>query len=128
MRAIGLAIRRCSIEFCRELRFKATARVFELSFSPRNVGQHCVQPLWTQYQEPEHKHEQDFCAKTHDHSLVTRWSLATMIVVLTGFSSSACIADLKPRIPSPIPLPSSGSFLGPNTSNAIPKITSRCIG
>ena len=66
MRAIGFAIRRCSIEFCRELRFKATARVFELSFSPRNVGQHCVQPLWTQYQETEPKHEQDFCAKTHD--------------------------------------------------------------
>src|SRR5260370_11268202 len=38
------------------------------------------------------------------------------------------MADLKPRIPSPIPLPNSGSFLGPNTSRAIPKITSRCIG
>jgi hypothetical protein len=27
-----------------------------------------------------------------------------------------------------IPWPSSGSFLGPKTSNAIPKITSKCIG
>src|SRR6266851_9796789 len=43
----------------------------------------------------------------------------------SGFS---LMADLKPRIPSPIPLPNSGSFLGPNTSRAIPKITSRCIG
>src|SRR6266853_2656989 len=43
----------------------------------------------------------------------------------SGFS---LMADLKPRIPSPIPLPNSGSFLGPNTSRTIPKITSRCIG
>src|SRR5882724_2434580 len=37
--------------------------------------------------------------------------------------SCSCIADLKPRIPSPIPLPNSGSFLGPNTSKAIPAHT-----
>ena len=42
---------------------------------------------------------------------------------------SSCLrADLKPRMPSPIPLPSSGSFLGPNTSSAIPKMTSKCMG
>ena len=69
MRAIGLALPRRSIEFCRQLRLEATARVFELSFSPRHVGQHCVQPLWTQNQEPEHKHEQNFRAKTHDSLL-----------------------------------------------------------
>jgi hypothetical protein len=57
------------IEFCRELRLEATARVFELGFSPRDVGQHCVQPLRTQYQKREHKQEQDFGAKTHDSLL-----------------------------------------------------------
>src|SRR6266550_4425636 len=50
------------------------------------------------------------------------------MVVLSERSSCSFIADLKPRIPSPIPLPSSGSFLGPNTSKAIPKITNRCVG
>ena len=43
--------------------------------------------------------------------------------VCSGFS-----ADLKPRMPSPIPFPNSGSFFGPNTSKAIPKMTSKCIG
>jgi len=37
-------------------------------------------------------------------------------------------ASLNPRIDSPKPLPSSGNFLGPKTSKAIPRITSRCIG
>src|SRR5437660_7916995 len=50
------------------------------------------------------------------------------MVVLSERSSCSFIADLKPRIPSPIPLPSSGSFFGPNTSKAIPKITNRCVG
>src|SRR2546425_10115286 len=50
------------------------------------------------------------------------------MVFLSERSSCSFIADLKPRIPSPIPLPSSGSFLGPNTSKAIPKIANRCVG
>jgi hypothetical protein len=29
---------------------------------------------------------------------------------------------------SPSPLPNSGSFFGPNTSRARPKMTSKCIG
>jgi hypothetical protein len=33
------------------------------------VSQHCVQPLRSQYQECEHKHEQDFSAETHDSPL-----------------------------------------------------------
>jgi hypothetical protein len=45
-----------------------------------------------------------------------------------GDTSSPFIAVLNPRKPSPIPLPNSGNFFGPNTSNAIPKTTSRCIG
>jgi len=40
---------------------------------------------------------------------------------LSEDSSRSFIADLKPLILSPIPLPSSGGFLGPNTSKAIPK-------
>src|SRR5439155_5126782 len=43
-------------------------------------------------------------------------------------SGSSLIADLNPRMPSPSPLPSSGSFLGPNTNSAIPTITNRCMG
>src|SRR5258708_5033958 len=50
------------------------------------------------------------------------------MVLLSEGSSCSLIADLKPRIPSPIPLPNSGSLLGPNTSKAIPKITNRCVG
>jgi transcriptional regulator with GAF, ATPase, and Fis domain len=37
--------------------------------SPRNVSQHCVQLLWSQYDESEHNHKQDFSAKTHDSPL-----------------------------------------------------------
>jgi hypothetical protein len=33
------------------------------------VSQHCVQPLRSQYQECEHKHEQDFSAEIHDSLL-----------------------------------------------------------
>src|SRR4029077_12631441 len=36
--------------------------------------------------------------------------------------------SLSARIPSPIPLPNSGSFFGPNTRRAIKKITSKCMG
>jgi len=41
---------------------------------------------------------------------------------------SAFIADLKPRIPSPSPLPSSGSFLGPKIKRAKPTMTNKCMG
>ena len=58
-----------SVEFCRELRPEAAACVFELSFSPRHVSQQGVQLLWAQYQQREHKYEQDFRAKTHDSPL-----------------------------------------------------------
>src|ERR1700690_809548 len=48
----------------------------------------------------------------------------------SAFASSllSFIPSFNARMPSPKPLPSSGSFLGPNTSKAIKKITSRCIG
>src|SRR5271157_3141911 len=38
------------------------------------------------------------------------------------------IPSFRARIPSPSPLPSSGSFFGPKTSRAMAKITSRCVG
>jgi hypothetical protein len=58
-----------SVEFRRELRFEAAAGLFELSFSPRYVSQQFVQLLWTQYQESEHKYEQNFGTQTHDSPL-----------------------------------------------------------
>src|SRR3984893_15347074 len=58
-----------SIEFRRELRLEAAACLFELSFRPCQASQQCVQLLWTQYQQSEHKHEQNFRSKTHDSPL-----------------------------------------------------------
>jgi len=55
-----------SVEFRRELRLEAPARIFELGFSPRHVSQQCVQLLWTQNQQSEHKYEQDFGTQTHE--------------------------------------------------------------
>src|SRR4029077_11612222 len=64
----------------------------------------------------------------------TQESGQLLVSVFFLWSEEACAGGLsfKPpfraRIPSPRPFPSSGSFLGPNTSKAIKKITSRCIG
>jgi hypothetical protein len=46
-----------------------------------------------------------------------------VVVVPPGFPSSALMADLKPRMPSPIPLPGSVSFFG-RTLAAIPGLIS----
>src|SRR5579859_4195342 len=48
--------------------------------------------------------------------------------LISGEASPSFIAARNPRMPSPSPLPNSGIFFGPNTSNAIPRITIRCIG
>src|ERR1700722_8865392 len=69
MRGLSPILVMRSIEFGRELRLEAAACVFELSFSSYHVSQQRVQLLWTQYQQSEHKHEQDFSAKTHDSRL-----------------------------------------------------------
>jgi hypothetical protein len=37
-------------ELGRELRFEATGRVFDLSFTSRNLAQHGVQLSWTRYE------------------------------------------------------------------------------
>src|SRR5712691_2393352 len=58
-----------SVEFRRELRLEAPARLFELGFSPRHVSQQCVQLLWTQNQQSEHKYEEDFGTQTHESPL-----------------------------------------------------------
>lgn len=69
MRGISLALLMRSVEFRCELTLESAACLFELSFSPCHVSQQCVQLLWTQYQQSEHKYEQDFGAKTHDSPL-----------------------------------------------------------
>jgi|ERR1700685_3529057 hypothetical protein len=69
MRSISFSLLMRSVEFRRELRFEAAAGLFELDFSPRHVSQQRVQLLWTQYQQSEHKYEQDFGSQTHDSPL-----------------------------------------------------------
>jgi hypothetical protein len=69
MRSIGFPDLMHSVEFRRELRFEASAGLFELGFSPRHVSQQCVQLLRTQYQQSEHEYEQDFGTQTHDSPL-----------------------------------------------------------
>src|ERR1700685_1664929 len=51
------------------MRLKAAAGLFELGFGPRHVPQQCVQLLRTQYQQSEHKYEQDFGTQPHDSLL-----------------------------------------------------------
>lgn len=65
----GFAVVRRSIDFCHELGLESAARIFELSFRPGHMSQHFLQPLWTQHQEPQYKHEQDFSAKAHNSLL-----------------------------------------------------------
>ena len=73
MRSISSSILICSLELRRELRLEAAAGLFELGFSPRHVSQQRVQLLWTQYQQSEHKYEQDFGTQTHDSALGNAW-------------------------------------------------------
>jgi len=69
MRSISFSLLMRSVEFRRKLRLEAAAGLFELGFSPRHVSQQRVQLLWTQYQQSEHKYEQDFSTQTHDSPL-----------------------------------------------------------
>jgi hypothetical protein len=69
MGGLSLAVVMRSIKVRDELRLYAAGRLLEFSFSPGYVSQHGVQPLWSQDHESEHKHEQDFCSKTHDSPL-----------------------------------------------------------
>src|SRR5690348_7133823 len=65
MRGLSLALVMRSFEFRPKLRLEVAACLFELSLSPCHASQQCVQLLWTQYQQSEHKHEQDLRSKTH---------------------------------------------------------------
>lgn len=118
----------CIPEFGGQLRSEAAARFSEPRFRSCHAGEHTLQPLRTQHQEPEREDEKNVCAKTHTSPPVYTLLAGGMFVSALSDVSCSLMADLNPRIPSPIPLPSSGSFLGPKTSRAIPKITSRCIG
>jgi hypothetical protein len=69
MRSISFSRLMRSVEFRRELSLETAAGLFKLSFSPRHVSQQCVQLLRTQYQQSEHKHEQDFGTYPHDSPL-----------------------------------------------------------
>src|SRR6266478_9742001 len=69
MRGLSLTLVMRSIEFCPKLRLEAAACLFELSLSPCQASQQRVQLLWTQYQQSQHQHEQDFRSKTHDSPL-----------------------------------------------------------
>jgi len=66
MRAIGLALSMRSRRFGAELRLYAVRRILEFSFNPRHLSQHCMQPLWSQYNKSEHDRKQDFSAETQD--------------------------------------------------------------
>jgi hypothetical protein len=96
MRAIGSAVARRSIEFCRQLRLEAAARLFKASFSPGDVPQHRVQPLGTEYQHPEHENEKYFCAEAH------RSSLHSLIVVSdSGRADGLLFVSLDGRFETP---------------------------
>jgi hypothetical protein len=69
MQGFSWALLSRSIKLDGDLRLYATRRVLEFSFGPGHVSQHGVQPLWSQYQKSEQKHEQDFRSETHDSLL-----------------------------------------------------------
>jgi len=69
MRAIGSALSTRSLKFRSELRLEPARRILEFSSSPRHMSQHGMQWLWSQYNESEHNHKQEFSAKTHDSPL-----------------------------------------------------------
>jgi hypothetical protein len=70
MRTIRFDFPVTRLKFRAQLRLEAAARFFKLSFSARHVSQDCVQALWTQHQQSEHQHEQDFRAEPHASPLV----------------------------------------------------------
>jgi hypothetical protein len=53
-------------EFRFQLRLEAVGCLLKLRFGPRYMSEDCRQPLWTQQQQSEHKHEHDFRSKSHD--------------------------------------------------------------
>src|ERR1700722_16850484 len=70
MRTIRFDFPVTRLKFRAQLRLETAARFFKLSFSARHVSQDCVQALWTQHQQSERQHEQDFRAEPHASPLV----------------------------------------------------------
>src|SRR6516162_4540224 len=112
------------LQFRGKLRLEFLGSFVEVRLGFRDPNHKGVHLLWTQHHVSETGEQEEFCAEAHHPVFYT--SLPSTTVGFWFVCSSGLIADLKPRMPSPIPLPSSGSFWGPNTSRAIPRITSRC--
>ncbi len=117
-----------SVEFRGELNLETAAGLFELSFCARHVSQQYVQLLRTQYQQSEHKDKQDFGTYPHDSPL--------SCVLSAGDGDRGAgrffFVSFHGRLEAADALSNSfakfWSFLGPNTSKAIPKMISRCMG
>src|ERR1700730_4387241 len=86
---------------------------------------------------PPHEHcsemtgDGDQCRRREQRDTIQPFRRVYFLVVLYSPESACSLSItelLNPRIASPIPFPSSGNLFGPNTSKAMPKITSRCIG
>ncbi len=69
-----------SVEFRRELRLEAAARLFELSFSSNVCS--CFGPNTS---SPSMSMNRISVPKPTIHPLVMLWSLATVVVMLAGF-------------------------------------------
>jgi hypothetical protein len=86
--------------------------LFHLRQTPANFLSNLYRLLGSKHNESEHQ------KKSHRQNHTTL--LTPSVLVLSAGFSSPLIAALKPLIPSPKPLPSSGSFFGPKTSNQNP--------
>src|SRR5581483_8018288 len=111
MREIGSVVTRRSIEFCRELRLEAAARLFKASFGPGDVPQDRVEPLGAEYQHAEHENKEYFCAEAH-HSPLHR----LMVVSDGGRVEGLLFVGLNGRLETPNALSDTfaklGKFLG----------------
>jgi hypothetical protein len=86
----------------REVGLETAGDLVELCLGMRYQSRQGVHLLGSEFQEPQQKHQQKFCAKADQDFILILWSSTVMA------DGSACcfMADLKPRMPSPIPLPS----------------------
>jgi hypothetical protein len=103
---------------CRLL--ELASRMFHLRQNPANFLRELDGLLGTEYNQSQEQKR----ANEGNHAVL----FAPSGFAFSAAFSSPLIADLNPRIPSPSPLPSSGSFLGPKMSSAIPAMMSKCIG
>lgn len=53
------------VELRCELRLEAAACFFEPNLRAGYMSHHCVQALRPEYEQPEQKNEEDFCAEAH---------------------------------------------------------------